>query len=226
MRWKSIGALALPFVIGAAVLRLAVAPAGDAIAGAVAKTAAAASARPVPPPPSAPSAPAENDLEPDVLDGEAALVPLGPSAPQAPGRLGRVASRGPTAHRASIDEARDAGMDAARTPAPPSLTDAPKATIVVPAAVVTRALEKRDVGATNATAPDGSALGARLAGVGRYRAGLRDGDVVISVGGTRTPTVAAMVSAGMAAAGNGATRISGRIVRGESVYAVVVELPK
>lgn len=217
MRWKSRGALALPFVIGAVVLRLAIAPAGDAIAGALAKTAPTARVQPPRDPASAESAPAENDLEPE---GEAALAPL-PA-----GRLARVAARAPSAHRASVDEARDAGADAARAPAPPSLTDAPKATIVVPAAVVTRALERRDVAATNATAPDGSALGARLVGVGRYRAGLRDGDVVIAVGGTRTPTVAAMVSAGMAAAGNGATRISGRIMRGDGVYAVVVELPK
>jgi hypothetical protein len=106
-----------------------------------------------------------------------------------------------------------------------SPADAPKGTLVVAASAVTRALARRDVGATNALAPDGSPLGARLVGVSRYRTGLRDGDVVISVGGTRTPNVAAMVAAGMGAASGGASRITGRIVRPEGTYAVVIELP-
>jgi hypothetical protein len=106
-----------------------------------------------------------------------------------------------------------------------SPAEAPKGTLVVPASAVTRALARRDVGATNALAPDGSPLGARLAGVSRYRTGLRDGDVVISVGGTRTPNVAAMVAAGMGAASGNASRITGRIVRPEGTYAVVIELP-
>jgi S1-C subfamily serine protease len=97
---------------------------------------------------------------------------------------------------------------------------------VVPAAAVAKALEKRDVSASNAEAPDGTPLGVRLAGVSRYRTGLRDGDVIIAVGGTRTPNVQAMVSAGMAAATSGATRISGRIMRGETTFTVVLELPK
>jgi hypothetical protein len=125
---------------------------------------------------------------------------------------------------ATVDQAKDAGADAARVPSP-SLAGPPKATIGVPAAAVTRALEKHDVGATNASAPDGSPLGARLTGVSRYRTGLRDGDVVVSVAGARTTTVDAMIGAAMAAASAGATRISGRIVRGTAVYAVVIELP-
>ena len=66
---------------------------------------------------------------------------------------------------------------------------------------------------------------ARLAGVSKYRTGLRDGDIVVSVAGTRTPTVSAMASAAMQAASSGATRISGRVVRGDASYAVVLELP-
>ena len=120
-------------------------------------------------------------------------------------------------------EPKDAGAPA---PIPPALDASPKATIVVPASLVTRAIEKRDVGAMNANAPDGSPLGARLVGVSKYRSGLRDGDVVVSVAGTRTPTVAAMIAAGLRAASGGATRISGRIMRGNATYAVVIELPK
>ena len=97
---------------------------------------------------------------------------------------------------------------------------------MVPASAVTRAMQRRDVGATNASAADGSPLGARLVGVSRYRTGLRDGDVVVSVAGTRTPTVEAMVGTAMRAASGGATRLSGRIVRGDATFAVVIELPK
>ena len=61
---------------------------------------------------------------------------------------------------------------------------------------------------------------------GRYRTGLRDGDIVVAVAGTRTPTVAAMVAVAMQAAGNGATHLAGRIVRGDATLAVVLELPK
>ena len=135
----------------------------------------------------------------------------------------RIASRTPVPRRETIDDARDGGADGGRAP---SVTDAPRSTIFVPAAVVTRALERRDVGATNATAPDGAPLGARLSGVGKYKTGLRDGDVVVTVAGTRTPTVDAMVGAAMAVATSGATRISGRILRGDATYAVILELPK
>jgi S1-C subfamily serine protease len=114
----------------------------------------------------------------------------------------------------------------APAPAAPPVGDAPKATIFVPAALVARALERRDVGATNATTPDGAQLGARLVGVSKYRTGLRDGDVVVSVAGTRTPTVRAMTTAALQAAGGVAPRISGRILRGDTTMTVVLELPR
>jgi hypothetical protein len=98
----------------------------------------------------------------------------------------------------------------------------PKGTIVVPANVVARAIQQRDITATNATKPDG----AKLAGVGKYGVGLKDGDVVVSVNGTRTPNVGAMVAAGLGAAQAGASKISGKIVRGDATYAVVLELPR
>ena len=152
-------------------------------------------------------------------------APLPPPAAEedAPALPRRTASRTPVPRRETIDEAKDGGSDGGRAP---SASDAPRSTIVVPASVVTRALERRDVAATNVTTPDGAPLGARLAGVGKYKTGLRDGDVVVTVAGTRTPTVEAMVSAAMAAASSGATRISGRILRGDATYAVVLELPK
>ncbi|GAC1522191.1 MAG: hypothetical protein NVS3B10_22610 [Polyangiales bacterium] len=134
-----------------------------------------------------------------------------------------MASRTAPPRRESIEDARDGGADGGHGP---PVTDAPTSTIFVPASVVTRALERRDVVATNATARDGAPLGARLGGVGKYETGLRDGDVVVMVAGTRTPTVDAMVSAAMAVATSGAPRISGRILRGAATYAVVLELPK
>ncbi|MBS2016591.1 MAG: hypothetical protein JST00_27150 [Deltaproteobacteria bacterium] len=116
----------------------------------------------------------------------------------------------------------DAGADAAsesRQAAP-----APRA-IVVPAAAVVRALERRDVGAANAITSDGTAVGARLVGVGKYGTGLEDGDIVVSVNGVRTRTVDAMVSAAMAGVRGGATQISGRVIRGDATIGVILEVP-
>jgi len=211
MRWKLLRdrrLLALPFLFGAIALRLAIAPLGDAIAAAAVRI--------------APEPRREVSTSPDV-----AALPPAPLPPLAgdeePALPRRIASRTPVPRRETIDDARDGGADGGRAP---SVTDTPKSTIFVPASVVTRALERHDVGATNATAPDGAPLGARLAGVGKYKTGLRDGDVVVMVAGTRTPTVDAMVGAAMAVATTGATRISGRIVRGDATYAVILELPK
>jgi hypothetical protein len=227
MRWQLLltSALVLPFAIGALALRLAIAPVGDALAGRLASIASgtrapsgvaneADSAEQA----SSPTTGRENDGEDDGEGEREVTAAASLAMPR------RVASRGPAPRRTTLDEAgREAGAD---VPVRPSLADAPKATIVVPAAIVTRAMERRDVGATNARAPDGTPLGARLIGVGKYRTGLRDGDVVVAVGGTRTPTVQAMVGAAMQAATTGATRISGRVVRGDATFAVVLELPK
>lgn len=128
---------------------------------------------------------------------------------------------------AAADDAKDAGADAGDAGAkPPPPKDAPKGAIVVPASAVTRALEKRDVGAANAVAPDGTALGCRLIGVSKYKTGLRDGDVVVSVGNARTPNVSTMVTIGMMAGATGATQLTGRILRAGVTYAVVIELPR
>ena len=220
-RWKlslDPAALALPLVIGAlswCALRLAVAPVGDAIASGLARAVPpAASAAPTAAPESEPSVAPIPDPTDEQLEAVGAL-------PR------RVASRGPSAHRASpADRAGDIANEGGPVAAASAPGDAPKATIFVPAAIVARALERRDVGATNALTADGSQLGARLVGVGKYRTGLRDGDVVVSVAGTRTPNVSTMTSAAMQAAASGAPRISGRVVRGETSIAVTLELPK
>jgi hypothetical protein len=206
MRWtkrQQIAALALPFLIGAFALRLAIAPIGDAIAGDVAR-ATPPRARTVSPGLTSADVPRGRDSqgssEPRKREGpgiaEQSLVP------------------------SSALRASEVPCDLASSCA------AVQGTIVVPASAVTRAMKRHDVSATNAVAADGSPLGARLAGVSRYGTGLRDGDVVVSVAGTRTPTVAAMVSTAMQAAGGGATRLSGRIVRGTAAFSVVIELPQ
>lgn len=216
-------ALVLPFIAGGLVLRGAVAPLGDSIARSLTRAVTFEAG--------APNAHGTSIAHGTPITDNAALASTGGdegvSATSGGGLPRRIASsRSGPPHRAAaaIEEAKDAGAtDAGRAP---SLTDPPKGTIVVPAAAVTRAIEKRNVAATNAVAPDGTPLGARLAGVSRHGTGLRDGDVVVSVNGTRTATVDAMVAAGLAAANGGATRIFGRIVRGDAVYAVVLELPK
>lgn len=220
------GAFALPFVTAAIGLRLAVAPTADAIATALTtalhdtKSPACASgetlARPSGEATPAPTSPSDGPRE----DGDALVVG---EVHKGRSRMGpaRVASRGRTEPGSQLPSANE--IASARIL--PSPGEAPAATFVVPASAVVRALEKRDVGASNAIGRDGTSFGARLAGVSRYHTGLREGDVVVSVAGTRTPTVAAMVSAAMAAAGGGATRLTGRIARGDAIYAVVLELP-
>ncbi len=199
-------ALALPFLFGVVMLRFAVAPIGDAIARSIGDLAPPAmSAKPAP-------------IDEPVADGDEPAELAEPAEPFGPPR--RMAARSPLPHRATVEEAKDAGAKEA------GADDAPKGTIVVPASAVARAMQKHDVGAVNASAPDGSPLGARLVGVSRYRTGLRDGDIVMTVAGTRTRTVEAMVAVAMQVATSGATQISGRIMRGDATYAVVLELPK
>jgi hypothetical protein len=201
MRWRYRGVLALPFVAGVLALRAASAPLGDAVALSLARTV------------------------PAVATSSVRSVPLAAAEDRA--AAGESVLAGPTSARAAalpsrpVEPATKDGAVAA-----PSLTEqGPKGTFIVPAAAVARALERRDVAATNALDADGSPLGARLVGVSRYGTGLRDGDVVVGVGGARTPTVAAMVSAALAAAGSGGNRLSGRILRGAAVHAVILELP-
>jgi hypothetical protein len=211
-RWKQRSALALPFVIGAlswCALRLAVAPVGDAIASSLVRV--------VPPVASVtPEIAPEIAPIPDPTDEQLESVGALPR---------RVASQSGAPHRASGGEGTPPSApaaDGAPTLASLPVGDAPKATIFVPAALVARALERRDVGATNAITPDG----ARLVGVSKYRTGLRDGDVVVSVAGTRTPNVSAMTTAALQAAGGVAPRITGRILRGDATITVVLELPR
>ena len=185
-------ALALPFVLGAFGARAAVVPLGDTLARVLVSIA------PEPPKPAPPDPDPEAEPEPEAL-------PIEAKEHVAPAK--RVA-------KAEAAPARETGTE--------ELADGPKGTIVIPASAVTRALEKKDIRATNAKSPEG----VRLHGVGRYGVGLRDGDVVIKVQGTRTKSVEAMVQAAMGAASAGATRLTGTIRRGEATYDVVLEIPR
>jgi hypothetical protein len=114
----------------------------------------------------------------------------------------------------------------APAPAPSPSAAKPKGTIVVPASVVARAIDKKDVSATNAVGPDGKPAGAKLVGVGKYKTGLKDGDIVIAVGGSPTPTVDTMVGVAIGAYASGADKLTGTIRRGEDTWSVVLEIPK
>jgi len=113
----------------------------------------------------------------------------------------------------------------APAPAPPKAKEV-KGTIVVPAAVVARAIDKKDVTATNAVGAEGKPIGAKLAGVGKYKTGLKDGDIVIAVGESPTPTVDTMVGVALDAYASGADKVTGTVRRGEDTYNVVLEIPK
>lgn len=123
----------------------------------------------------------------------------------------------------SAARAQDGGIP---HPTKPEVTKPTAGTITVPASVVKQAMNNGDIGAVSVKGPDGQPLGAKLSNVAKYKCGLKDGDVVTHVAGTRTPTVDAVVGAGMRASMNGATQISGKILRGTSSYNVVLELPK
>jgi hypothetical protein len=229
-------ALAIPFLLGAFGMRAAVVPVGDSIAAALVAVA-----------PSLPHAgphveanetgemaatgetgatgeageTAQDTLEPAAGSGAGGGGGEGYAVPRLVSR--RLASRGAPGRR-HLDAS---AVVAVGVEAPTPALDAPvKGTIVIPASAVKKAIERKDVGATSAKGPDGAPLGARLTGVGKYGLGLRDGDVVVAVQGTRTPTVQAMVGAAMGAASGGATRLSGRILRGGVAYAVVLEIPR
>jgi hypothetical protein len=215
-------------------VRLAIAPLGDAIARELAKMAVLL-------PPARPASTPEDGLVEDGLtddslsDGSSRAGMEHASAERMKrdrrGRFGAVLADSVTVGRAALAQAKsgqakpgDGGAsDAGASKGDP---DSPKGTIVIPASAVAAALEKRNVSATDAKAADGSALGARLHGVSRHKTGLRDGDIVVAVEGARTPTVSAMVSRAMQVASGGASRLTGRIRRGEATYVVVLELPR
>ncbi len=207
--------VALPFVLGPFALRCSVAPLGDALARAViaaapAPASAAASGVVVIVP-----KPVLEGVDPspaDFVDDENGTGTRAPDAIPLDGKKPSDTARDAGAHEAGV---REAGAPEA----------APSKVFVVPATAVARALERRDVGAVNAIAEDGTPVGARLVGVSKYGTGLRDGDIVVSVAGTRTPNVSAMVSAGLGAIQSGATRLGGRVVRGNVTYGVVLEVP-
>jgi hypothetical protein len=186
---------------------MAVRPAGDTLAATLGKVA-----------PRAPQ-PAEPAERADAPPGDDARL-------GATGVRHRTAARGEAARRHDDGVENVEGKDGGAPPAPPLVDAAPKGTISVPASAVTRALAKHDVSARDAVDDAGKPLGARLVGVGKYGVGLHDGDVVVFVAGTRTPTVQAMVSAAMAAAQGGAKHLRGKVLRGDAIYSVVLELPE
>ena len=203
------GALVVPFIVGPLLVRLAIGPVSDALAAAM-----MAVAPDAPPPVVLPAADATDDAPPRDGHGEN----IGGEARRRMARRSAV----PRAHAStSPADAADAGP----LPSAPAVDAAPKGTIVVHASAVAKAIERKDVGARNAKGPDGKPLGARIHGVSRYHTGLQDGDVVIWVGGVRTETTDAMVDAATKSLSAGATKLTGRILRGDDVWNVVLELP-
>lgn len=212
-RYLRRGALVVPFIVGPFLVRLAIGPVSSALAAAM-----MAVSPDAPPPVVRSAAPDDGDAPSSSRDAPDESV-------GGEGRR-RVARRSiaPRAH-ASAAHADAPSADAGKAPSSPLVDAAPKGTIVVAASAVAKAIEKKDVGARNAKGPDGKPLGARIHGVSRYHTGLQDGDVVVFVGGVRTKTTDAMVDAATKALAAGATKLRGRILRGDDVWDVVLELP-
>lgn len=162
---------------------------------------AAAAGKMAPPP-----APATSDEEPDD-EGLLFVEHRGsPSSKEAPRRVARWVPPASSARR-------DAG--------------APQkgGTIVVGAGAVTKALEDKKVRTRDVVDADGKPFGVKLRGVSSYKTGLQDGDIIIEVGGVRVHSTNELTQEGLKQAG-GATKLTGKIVRGETTYDVVLELPQ
>lgn len=206
--------MVLPFVFVALASRCSVAPLGDRIARGVAAVA--------PKPPPATEPPVIIVATPSSLDAGTS----GDDGDELAGRLPVIPPEHHEVRRRAEVAVRDAGAGASADGGTDGGVAAPIAkAFFVPVGAVTRALERRDVGAQNAVLADGTPVGARLVGVSKYGTGLHDGDIVVSVNGTRTPNVNAMVSAAMGAVSGGATRIGGRVLRGDATYGVILEVP-
>jgi len=194
---------AAPFIVLPLAARLFVVPIGDSLASAATRI--------------APSAHVEDEVVASEDDEPAA-------------RAERRAERGRTArHAASPASARrpEPGApvaDAGGLRALPADAGS-RGTIVVPAQVVAHAVTEKKVGARDAVDENGNPVGARIHGVGRYKTGLQNGDIIVSVGGTPTPTTTALVDVAMKIIGAGATKLTGKIRRGDTLYDVVLELP-
>jgi len=205
--------MVLPFVVVALASRCSVAPLGDRIARGVAAVA--------PKPPTATEPPVIIVATPSSLDAGTS----GDDGDELAGRLPVIPPEHHEVRRRAEVSPRDAGVASADGGTDGGVAAPIAKAFFVPAGAVTRALERRDVGAQNAVLADGTPVGARLVGVSKYGTGLRDGDIVVSVNGARTPNVNAMVSAAMSAVSAGATRIGGRVLRGDATYGVILEVP-
>lgn len=215
-RYLRRGALVIPFIVGPFVVRLAIGPVSDALAGAMIAVAPEEPGAPSPSDPSVRDDDGDDEARPAARDGHRDDI-RGKGRRRGEGRRGAPVDAHPER------DAADAGK-APSAPSSPSI-GAPKGTIVVPASIVTKAIEAKDVGARDARGADGKPLGARIHGVTRYHTGLLDGDIIIAVGGVRTETTAAMVDAATKSLGAGATKLNGQILRGENVWNVLLELP-
>lgn len=199
-RWRGrVVALVAPFVVLPLLARLAVGPIGDALAAAVGHAA--------PRPASSNMAAVEewpDEYEP-ILD-----VP-------------------PTIERQASEEAKRPRRVERWTPPPvasasPDGGFAEAGSIVISAALIEKALADKKIGARDVVDADGKPFGCRLHGVGKYRGGLRDGDIVIEVGGVRVHSTSEVIQLGLQQA-SGATRLTGKILRGSATFDVTLELP-
>ena len=71
------------------------------------------------------------------------------------------------------------------------------------ASVIAKAIEDKKANARDVVDADSKPFGAKLRGVGRYRAGLQDGDIVIEVGGVRVHSTSEMTEQALKQAAGG-----------------------
>jgi hypothetical protein len=206
-------ALLFPFIIGPFAVRLAIGPVSHALASAAMTIA--------PTPPSASAALPLPLVDESDDEEKHAARPFPRAQMRSEGHSHSLSSSPPP-----IPTSNDAGVTDAGMKSPAVAFGPSHGTIHVPASVIAKAIEKKDVSASNAVGPDGRPLGAKIHGASKYGAGLRDGDIITFVAGTRTETTQVMVDVATRALASGATSLSGKILRGDETWDVVLDLPR
>ena len=124
-----------------------------------------------------------------------------------------------------------ASADGLKSPVSPEsnrLENAPPRGVFIPAPqtarMARRAAKRLRPEAVNGQ--NGRPLGLRLAGAGGLGVGLSDDDVLTSVAGTPTPTLAAAIDAIRGALALGRPRISGTVLRRGETFTLTVEVPR
>lgn len=145
-----------------------------------------------------------------------ALPPPPPPSLAAP--VPEAATPAPSASASAPSEVRLSSKQSAKKSAPKG--------ILVRAAAVERAVRSgQQPSGSPVPAAGARPAGVALSGVSGFGTGLHDGDIVVQVGGLKTPSVELVIVAVAGAVTSGATALSAVVWRGSEELPVTVEIP-